>query len=175
MHWLFALMVYGIPTHLQYMLISGFQIFFCMKFNLSISMFSQKCSHLFSVFYYESLALNTISCAHFCLYSWHETYKNCVWIISLYLMLHIFYYSGILYPVFIAYTIISVLQVYWVVPIWSSSYAFVFVQFPDTKDMLSRIHLVRMDGIVFFFLSNNFHVLQTSATNKMKMKIQYKI
>ena len=27
----------------------------------------------------------------------------------------------------------------------------------------------------FFFLSNNFHVLQTSATNKIKMKIQYKI
>ena len=26
-----------------------------------------------------------------------------------------------------------------------------------------------------FFLSNNFHVLQTSATKKMKMKIQYKI
>ena len=26
-----------------------------------------------------------------------------------------------------------------------------------------------------FFLSNNFHLLQTSATNKMKMKIQYKI
>ena len=27
----------------------------------------------------------------------------------------------------------------------------------------------------FFFLSDNFHLLHTSATNKMKMKIQYKI
>ena len=27
----------------------------------------------------------------------------------------------------------------------------------------------------FFFLSNNFHVLQTSTTNKMKMKLQNKI
>ena len=27
----------------------------------------------------------------------------------------------------------------------------------------------------FFFLSNDFHVLQTSATNKMKMRMQYKI
>ena len=26
----------------------------------------------------------------------------------------------------------------------------------------------------FFFLSNNFHILQTSATNKLKMKVQYK-
>ena len=160
-------MVYGIPTHLQYMLISGFQIFFCMKFNLSISMFSQKCSHLFSVFYYESLALNTISCAHFCLYSWHETYKNCVWIISLYLMLHIFYYSGILYPVFIAYTIISVLQVYWVVPIWSSSYAFVFVQFPDTKDMLSNFF--------FFYQIISMYCKRLQQTKwKWKYNIKYK-
>ena len=83
-------------THLQFMLISGFKIFFCIihQFNLSISMFSQKCTHLlFSVSYDESLTLNTINCAHFCLYSWHETYKNCVQIIFLYLMLHIFYYS----------------------------------------------------------------------------------
>ena len=28
---------------------------------------------------------------------------------------------------------------------------------------------------ILFFLSNNFHVLQTSTTNKMKMEIQYKI
>ena len=30
-------------------------------------------------------------------------------------------------------------------------------------------------GVIFFFLSNNFHILQTSATNKIKVKIQYKI
>ena len=65
-----------------------------------------------SVFHYKSLALNTINHAHFCLYSWHETYKNCAQITFLYLMLHIFYYSGILYSVFIANTLISVLQVY---------------------------------------------------------------
>ena len=51
-----------------------------------------------------------------------ETCKNRVQTIFLYLMWHMFYYSGILYPVFIADTIISVLQVYRVVPIWSSSY-----------------------------------------------------
>ena len=91
------------------------------KFNLAISMFSQKCTHLlFSVFYYESIALNTNNFAHFCLYLSHETYKNCVQIIFFYLMLQIF--SSVLYPVFIANTIISALQVYCVVPVWSSSY-----------------------------------------------------
>ena len=40
----------------------------------------------------------------------------------LYLMLHVFYYSGILYPVFMTNTIISLLQVYRIVPVWSSSY-----------------------------------------------------
>ena len=110
-------------THLQFMLICGFKIFFCIihQFNLSISMFSQKCTHLlFSVFYYESIALNTNNFAHFCLYLSHETYKNCVQIIFFYLMLQIF--SSVLYPVFIANTIISALQVYCVVPVWSSSY-----------------------------------------------------
>ena len=105
-------------TYLQFMVISEFSFALYIKFNLAISMFSQKCTHLlFSVFYYESLALNIINCDHFCLYSWHETYKNCVPIIFLYIMLHIFYYSGILYSVFTANTIISVLQVYCVVPV----------------------------------------------------------
>ena len=99
-------------THLQFLPISGLQ-FVLVKFKLSINMFSQKFTHLlFSVFYYESLALNTINCAQLCLYSWHEAYKNYVQIIFLYLMLHMFYYSGHLYPLFIANTIIPVLQVY---------------------------------------------------------------
>ena len=36
-------------------------------------------------------------------------------------------------------------------------------------------HIGEVTVKTLFFLSNNFHVLQTSATNKMKMKIQYKI
>ena len=112
------------------------------KFNLSISTFSKKCTHLFiSVFHYESLALNTINCTHFCLYSWHETYKNCVQIIFLYLMLHIFHYSGILYPVVIANTIIAVLQVYWVVPIWSNSYTWVL------KTQLTQVTWVQKSSL----------------------------
>ena len=51
-----------------------------------------------------------------------ETCKNCVQTIFLYLLWHMFYYSSILYLVFIANTVMSVLQVYRVVPIWSSSY-----------------------------------------------------
>ena len=50
-------------THLQFMLISGFQIYFALyiKFNLLTSMFSQKCTHVFiSSIYNESLALSTI-------------------------------------------------------------------------------------------------------------------
>ena len=85
---------------------------FSFAFHITFNLVKNVLFYLFSAVYYESLALNTIDCAHFCLYLWHETYKNCVQIIFLYLMLHIFYYNGILYLALIANAIIFVLQVY---------------------------------------------------------------
>ena len=91
------------------------------KFNLWINMFSQKCTHPFIFSISLWVGCPKYNCAQFCLYLWHETYKNCVQIIFFYLMLHIFHYNSILFLIFIANTV-SVLQVYWVVPVWSSSY-----------------------------------------------------
>ena len=47
------------------------------KFNWSVVYLGRNVLiYSFLVFYYESLTLNTINCANFCLCSWHETYKN---------------------------------------------------------------------------------------------------
>ena len=40
-----------------------------------------------------------------------------------YLMLHMFYYSGIWYPVFMTDILIPILQVHCVVSVWSNSYS----------------------------------------------------
>ena len=42
-------------------------------------------------------------------------------------------------------------------------------------DLRQRKKLVKFLHLSLFLLSNNFHILQTSPTNKMKMKMQYKI
>ena len=74
------------------------------KFNLSISMFSQKCTHLlFSIFYYESIALNNINCAHFCLYSWHETYKLCSNYFLVFNVAYILLYRYFVYVIYSQY------------------------------------------------------------------------
>ena len=57
----------------------------------------------------------------------HLVYIQHIWITVLYLLvfhpLYLHLYCCILYPVFMTNIIISVLQVYWVVPVWSISYS----------------------------------------------------
>ena len=62
-------------THLQLILIDGFQIFFCIIFQGRFVKTYVYLKMYTSIYfqYSESLAINTINCAHLCLYLWNET------------------------------------------------------------------------------------------------------
>ena len=82
-------------THLQFKLISAFQIFFYIIYQVCLV----KNVFIFFIFsiYYGSLSLNTINCPHFCLYSWHETLCSNYFLASniAYILLQRYFVSGI--------------------------------------------------------------------------------
>ena len=96
----------------------------------------------------------------------------------LYLMLHILNCSGIFYPVFMTNTIISVLQINWVVPVWSSN-CILFCSFvyqhsfcllaPAMCNCLCTLYYI---NFVNFIISNNS--LKNGSTPKLVVCLQFK-